>query len=224
MLTPDLNECAGGTDSCHSHATCHNTEGSYTCSCNTGFTGDGSSCTRKCFLFPPHECLSPTMQLRCHSTKKYVTLACAVQRQESMYIHRAGGRYGWCSHGHAGFWREKMALIGFQSTNACSPPAFVVTPDAKVSRNFLRIFLRLQASKVATKGLGLLLSYHSDARQAHTMWVGQTCTKFSVACLWMKAKVASQPPNPHHISDFSIQRLLKLLLWDSFVSIASSVL
>ena len=29
---------------CHANATCNNTEGSYTCACNTGYYGDGVSC------------------------------------------------------------------------------------------------------------------------------------------------------------------------------------
>ena len=34
-----------GSDNCHPNATCLNTDGSYTCLCNVGFTGDGSTCT-----------------------------------------------------------------------------------------------------------------------------------------------------------------------------------
>jgi hypothetical protein len=34
-----------GTDTCHADATCTNTPGSYTCGCNTGYSGDGKSCT-----------------------------------------------------------------------------------------------------------------------------------------------------------------------------------
>ena len=29
---------------CHANATCDNTEGSYTCTCNSGYYGDGVSC------------------------------------------------------------------------------------------------------------------------------------------------------------------------------------
>ena len=41
----DINECEESTDICAMNATCTNTEGSYQCSCNTGFTGDGTSCS-----------------------------------------------------------------------------------------------------------------------------------------------------------------------------------
>ena len=47
LLTADVDECAIGNHNCHDDATCYNTEGSYTCSCNIGYTGNGSFCTRK---------------------------------------------------------------------------------------------------------------------------------------------------------------------------------
>ena len=40
----DINECIMSIDDCHSAATCTNTIGSYTCTCNTGYTGDGQTC------------------------------------------------------------------------------------------------------------------------------------------------------------------------------------
>ena len=47
LLITDVDECTEGTDSCHDNATCNNTEGGHTCSCNTGYTGNGSSCYSK---------------------------------------------------------------------------------------------------------------------------------------------------------------------------------
>ncbi|XP_078695151.1 uncharacterized protein LOC144924079 isoform X4 [Branchiostoma floridae x Branchiostoma belcheri] len=41
----DVNECLQGSHSCHANAICSNTEGSYTCTCQDGFAGDGQSCT-----------------------------------------------------------------------------------------------------------------------------------------------------------------------------------
>ena len=49
LLILEIDECNNGTDNCHANATCNNTIGSYTCSCNTGFTGDGVTCTGKNF-------------------------------------------------------------------------------------------------------------------------------------------------------------------------------
>ena len=41
----DINECETGTDSCDVSAECTNTDGSYTCSCTSGYSGDGFTCT-----------------------------------------------------------------------------------------------------------------------------------------------------------------------------------
>jgi hypothetical protein len=44
----DINECL--TDSpCHANATCNNTEGSYMCTCDSGYSGDGFTCNGKLF-------------------------------------------------------------------------------------------------------------------------------------------------------------------------------
>ena len=38
-----MNEC-NITDICDGNATCYDTEGSFMCSCNSGYSGDGFSC------------------------------------------------------------------------------------------------------------------------------------------------------------------------------------
>lgn len=43
----DVNECEEGTHDCDANAQCTNTQGSYTCACNDGYSGDGKSCTDK---------------------------------------------------------------------------------------------------------------------------------------------------------------------------------
>ena len=45
LSTPsDIDECFTDTDTCHVNATCSNTDGSFTCSCQIGYTGDGMIC------------------------------------------------------------------------------------------------------------------------------------------------------------------------------------
>ena len=45
----DVDECALQSP-CDHNATCTNSPGSYTCTCNEGYTGDGRTCTGRYFL------------------------------------------------------------------------------------------------------------------------------------------------------------------------------
>ena len=41
----DIDECKENTDNCSTNAQCHNTPGSFNCTCNRGFKGDGINCS-----------------------------------------------------------------------------------------------------------------------------------------------------------------------------------
>ena len=45
----DINECSAKSDRCNVNAVCENTQGSYTCTCQAGYTGNGRTCTGKMF-------------------------------------------------------------------------------------------------------------------------------------------------------------------------------
>ena len=47
----DIDECMFTDDLCAMNATCTNTEGSYNCSCDTGFGGNGTTCC-ECVVLP----------------------------------------------------------------------------------------------------------------------------------------------------------------------------
>ena len=45
----DIDECSTVADICDINAVCKNTQGSYTCTCKAGYTGDGQTCSGKIF-------------------------------------------------------------------------------------------------------------------------------------------------------------------------------
>ena len=49
LVFTDDDECAnqGGGNNCHADAFCTNTVGSFTCECNTGYSGNGVTCEGK---------------------------------------------------------------------------------------------------------------------------------------------------------------------------------
>ena len=52
VLRTDKNECKEeATHNCDTNAKCENTDGGFTCSCNSGYTGNGTVCEGKDLLF-----------------------------------------------------------------------------------------------------------------------------------------------------------------------------
>ena len=47
LLCIDIDECELGFDDCNENATCTDTVGSFSCTCNPGYSGNGLNCTSK---------------------------------------------------------------------------------------------------------------------------------------------------------------------------------
>ena len=44
LISLDIDECSADSSPCDENADCSNFEGSHSCACKTGFTGDGKTC------------------------------------------------------------------------------------------------------------------------------------------------------------------------------------
>ena len=47
QIVVDINECLLHKDNCHANARCDNLKGSFNCTCNQGYQGNGSYCEGK---------------------------------------------------------------------------------------------------------------------------------------------------------------------------------
>ena len=52
FLLEGVNECSLGTDNCDLNSRCIDLEEGFRCICNTGFTGDGSTCQGNIYFYP----------------------------------------------------------------------------------------------------------------------------------------------------------------------------
>ncbi|XP_028411848.1 uncharacterized protein LOC114534585, partial [Dendronephthya gigantea] len=72
----DYDECTQNTHACDPNADCENTDGSYTCQCRSGFTGNGKECTdvNECslnFCAPSANCSNTVGSYTCYCRKGY---------------------------------------------------------------------------------------------------------------------------------------------------------
>ena len=51
VLFTDINECDENLDNCDDNAECENEPGTFTCTCEDGYTGNGEECTGMCSYF-----------------------------------------------------------------------------------------------------------------------------------------------------------------------------
>ena len=68
-MPSDANECDEGSASCDLNADCVNTQGSYTCTCKVGYSGDGIYCTSKHCRFNFCQCFHICLLLQPYETK-----------------------------------------------------------------------------------------------------------------------------------------------------------
>lgn len=63
FVSVDINECTEDTDNCDQDAMCTNTRGSFSCTCNIGFSGDGTNCSGERDQFTCDSCTMPSVKV-----------------------------------------------------------------------------------------------------------------------------------------------------------------
>ena len=72
----DIDECTTEADNCDTNAACTNNPGSFTCSCNQGYTGDGVTCMGICSLEFKQLSVDPKIKETTQTTNQ---IKCATQ-------------------------------------------------------------------------------------------------------------------------------------------------
>jgi hypothetical protein len=85
----DINECMDDSDNCHDDATCQNIPGSFSCTCNPGYTGSGTDCTGlftlQCYTFTPQFLVSENEIYRLYKKRHATYIFC--KRINSKPLH-----------------------------------------------------------------------------------------------------------------------------------------
>ena len=68
----DIDECAMESDNCAENAICMNIPGSFNCTCNEGYTGDGTSCVGK----PVHQIWKLSCSSLIHVRPTVIQIVC----------------------------------------------------------------------------------------------------------------------------------------------------
>ncbi|XP_027038160.1 uromodulin-like [Pocillopora damicornis] len=137
----DINECTEGSHRCHRDATCQNTAGSYRCTCNSQYIGDGLNCE-------PKECsnyktLTSARRLKGSTSKKphvcdnsltwgwYRITGAAGRKMPTACVpfKRCGGqRPGWLSGGHPNKADGRVSRkVWFRSSDNCYRVSTTIT-------------------------------------------------------------------------------------------------
>jgi hypothetical protein len=79
----EIDECAEHLDNCDPNATCTNTPGSFTCTCNPNFEGDGTSCVEFCTPIIVGAGVERCVRVRGDSVRLYLNATDHVEWEET---------------------------------------------------------------------------------------------------------------------------------------------
>ena len=82
----DIKECSQTPKPCHQNAACTELQGSFNCSCNQGYNGNGTYCKGWLCYEYSHEFIKNTYSMRCNSKHFMFPLRFLLVHQKSTYF------------------------------------------------------------------------------------------------------------------------------------------
>jgi hypothetical protein len=161
-VTVAVNECAGGTHDCNANATCSDTTEGFTCSCNSGYTGNGDVCSAQasCGVTPAlcdtnATCVGGSS---CVCNSGYIGNGTTCTRAKLAFVSTATGTGNlstWAGAGTNTGLAAADAVCASEATAAGLPGTYVAWMSDSTSDAYCRVH-GLTGKKANNCGLGAL--------------------------------------------------------------------
>lgn len=193
----DLDECSNGTHKCNNNAECHNTMGSYRCTCKEGFSGDGFFCsghTRThvkltpmfmlCWSARRNDCVWPQTAMSARRTATCARAATAWTCREATVANATWvsspllmGRPATVRR------RDERKLAAFLSEVGVHPRWFV-SADVIASRCKLKLWVFAYCTPLNLGGVALSNSSRSETQAGRAVAATETSLSLNNYSVW----------------------------------------
>jgi len=149
VVTINVNECASGTHDCQSNATCVDNPNSYTCQCNTGYSGNGDVCSAQTACTAPSTgcdtnatCIGPVGSTACVCNPGYVGNGLTCTRLLYAFTTSATGNgnlSSWAGAGGATGLAAADAICQAAATSASLPGTYKAWMSDQTNDAYCRV-------------------------------------------------------------------------------------